>query len=110
MNLKKLFNLNILTKKNNKFRKSLYRTKNMEFVLMSIPENGSIPLEIHKNEDQFIRVEEGECQIIVGKTDKKKYKLKENDAVIIPENKWHEIINIGKKSLKLYVIYSPSEI
>lgn len=109
MVLKKLLKLNVLTRENLKYRKSLYRSNNMEFVLMSIPVDGNIPLEVHKHEDQFIRVEQGECQIIIGKNIKKKYKLKVNDAVIIPEGEWHEIINIGKKDLKLYVIYSPSE-
>jgi mannose-6-phosphate isomerase-like protein (cupin superfamily) len=109
MTLKKLYKLDNLTKKNNKYRKSLYKSENMEFVLMSIPVNGNIPLEIHKHEDQFIRVEEGEGQIIIGKKNLKKYKLKENDAVIIPEGEWHEIKNTGNKPLKLYVIYAPSE-
>jgi mannose-6-phosphate isomerase-like protein (cupin superfamily) len=81
----------------------------MEFVLMSIGVDKNIPLEIHKHEDQFIRVEEGEGQIIIGKNDVKKYNLQKNDAIIIPQGLWHEIKNIGDIPLKLYVIYSPSE-
>jgi mannose-6-phosphate isomerase-like protein (cupin superfamily) len=109
MDLKKLFNLDSLTRNNNEYRKSLYRTKNMEFVLMSIPVNGNVPLENHKNEDQFIRVEQGNAKILIGKENKNEYNLKVNDAVIIPEGKWHEIINVGNEELKIYVIYAPSE-
>lgn len=80
----------------------------MEFVLMSIPVNGKIPLEIHKNEDQFIRVEQGNATIIAGEN-KQETKLKADDGIIILEGILHEIINTGNTELKLYVIYSPSE-
>ena len=108
MVLKKLLNLDILTKENNDFRKSLYRSENMEFVLMSIPVNGKIPLEIHKYEDQFIRVEQGNATIIAGEN-KQETKIKADDGIIIPEGVLHEIINTGNNELKLYIIYSPSE-
>ena len=78
-NIKKLKDLNNLTIKNNKLRKSLYRSTNLEFVLMSIPVDKDIPLEVHKTEDQFIRIEEGECKIVIGKTDKKTSYLKKNE-------------------------------
>jgi mannose-6-phosphate isomerase-like protein (cupin superfamily) len=108
-NIKKLKDLDKLTIKNKKYRKSLYRSTNLEFVLMSIPVDKDIPLEVHKTEDQFIRVEEGECKIVIGKTDKKTSYLKKNDAVIIPQGLWHQIFNTGNIPLKIYVIYAPSE-
>lgn len=90
----------------NKFyRKVISTTKNLQLVLMSILPRQEIGKEKHKK-TQFIKVESGEGIAILGN---KKYKLKKGYAIIIPPNKYHNIINNGKRSLKLYTIYSPPE-
>jgi mannose-6-phosphate isomerase-like protein (cupin superfamily) len=33
----------------------------------------------------------------------------EDYAIIIPAGKWHNIINIGDKPLKIYSLYAPAE-
>lgn len=33
----------------------------------------------------------------------------DDDAVMVPAGKWHNIINTGTKPLKVYVIYAPPE-
>jgi len=64
-------------------------------------------LEIHKNTDQFIRVESGTGIAIISN---KKYKLKDGIGIIIPSNTYHEIKNTSKTTeLKLYSIYAPPE-
>lgn len=96
-----------LTKLNDDYRRVIYTGKNQQFVLMSIPPNDHIKMEIHKNHDQFIRVEQGEGKAIIGITT---YKLKDNTALIVPAGMQHEIINTSNtKPLKLYTIYSPPE-
>jgi len=85
----------------------------MEIVLMSVPPKHEVPMEKHSKEDQFIRVEGGKANIIIGKSKtipKKTYKLKDDDAIVIPKNTWHNIKNTSTKyPLKLYSIYAPAE-
>jgi mannose-6-phosphate isomerase-like protein (cupin superfamily) len=67
----------------------------------------NIGMEIHKDGDQFIRVEKGNGVAILNK---KMYKLKDGSSIIIPAGVEHDIINISKSSpLKLYAIYTPPE-
>ena len=58
---KKVYHSNIenLSIKNNYFRKVLFTTKNMQLVVMSLLPDENIPLEIHKEHDQFIKIEKG---------------------------------------------------
>jgi len=108
---KKVYHSNIenLSIKNNYFRKVLFTTKNMQLVIMSLLPNENIPLEIHKEHDQFIKIEKGKCEAIIGNTNKKKINLQKGDCIIIPNNTYHEIKNIGNIKLKLYTIYTPPE-
>ena len=110
-NNKEVFSKNIenISINNNYYRKVLFTTKNMQLVVMSLLPNENIPLEIHKNHDQFIKIEKGKCEAIIGNTHKKKITLEKGDCIIIPNNTYHEIINIGKYKLKLYTIYTPPE-
>lgn len=108
---KKVYHNNIenLAKKNNYFRKVLFTTKNMQLVVMSLLPNENISLEIHKEHDQFLKIEKGNCEAIIGNTNKKKIFLEKGDFIIIPNNTYHEIKNIGNNKLKLYTIYTPPE-
>jgi mannose-6-phosphate isomerase-like protein (cupin superfamily) len=100
-------NLDTTTIKNNEYRKVLCTSNNMQLVVMSIPEKENIPFEVHSNHDQFIRVEKGECNAIIGNKQKNTYTLCEGDCIIIPSNTYHEITNTGNEPLKLYTIYTP---
>lgn len=108
--VKLLKRLDKITQTNKIRRKSINRTKNMELVLMSIPPKHEVPMEIHHKEDQFIRVEGGKATVIIGKKPQKLFHLKDDDAIIIPKNTWHNIKNTSTKTpLKIYSIYSPAE-
>ena len=79
---------------------------------MAIEPGGEIGLERHERGDQFIRVEEGEGRVVMGKAkDKMTFnkKVSADWAIFIPEGYWHNIINEGKGPLKVYVIYAPPE-
>lgn len=94
---------------NKQFRRSLYKSKNMELTVMNIPVDGDIGMEVHRDEDQFIRIEKGKAIVQINKKNSKNYDVKTGDAVVIPQGKWHNIINTGSVPLKLSVIYAPSE-
>jgi DNA-binding sugar fermentation-stimulating protein len=64
-------------------------------------------METHIKNDQFVRIEQGEGEAIIGN---KTYKLKDNTAFIVPAGVQHQIINTSEtEPLKLYSIYSPPE-
>ncbi|MFA5800278.1 MAG: cupin domain-containing protein [Candidatus Peribacteraceae bacterium] len=101
-----IVNLEQATRQNNDFRRVLYTAKFSQLVLMSIKPGEEIGEEVHTL-DQFIRIEEGEGKAIL---DGVEYKVKSDDAVVIPAGTKHNIINTSKNAdLKLYTIYSPPE-
>jgi mannose-6-phosphate isomerase-like protein (cupin superfamily) len=62
--------------------------------------------EVHKNVDQFFRIEQGEATFVLA--GKEKHVAKDGDAVIVPAGTYHNVINASKTAkLKLYTIYSP---
>jgi mannose-6-phosphate isomerase-like protein (cupin superfamily) len=100
------------TLRNKNYRKVLYTSSNLygiQLVVMSIKRDEEIGMEKHSGVDQFIRVEEGEATVIIGKVKKEYHTLHPTDAVVIPAGTWHNVINTGSKMLKLYSIYTPPE-
>ena len=72
---------------------------------MSIDPNEDIGLEIHSQNDQFLRVEAGEGKVII---DGQEGKIEDGSAIIIPAGAEHNIIKISSnKPLKLYTLYAP---
>jgi len=92
--------------KNSFYRKVLFTTKQLQLVLMSLKPNEEIGLERHSKTTQFIRVEQGHG---IAYVNNKRILLKAGTALVIPQKTWHNIINTGKRSMKLYTIYSPPE-
>jgi mannose-6-phosphate isomerase-like protein (cupin superfamily) len=71
---------------------------------MSLLPNEEIGLEVHEENDQFFRFEDGEGKVIINETE---YKVADGDAVIVPSGARHNVI-AGEKGLKLYTIYAPA--
>ena len=95
------------TIENNNYRNVVYTSTNQQFVYMSIKPNDNIKKEIHKDHDQFIRIEKGTGVAIING---KEYKLFDGIGLIIPAGSCHEIKNTSNtENLKLYTIYSPPE-
>lgn len=97
---------------NENFRTALWTGTNLQVTLMTIPVGGEVGLELHPDIDQFLRIEEGEARVMMG--DGKENldyvrTAKADHAVFVPAGKWHNLINIGDKPLKLYSIYAPAE-
>ena len=104
-------NVEKLTLQNKNYRNVKYtHQKGLQFVLMSLQPNEEIGMEVHKNLDQFIRIEKGTGELHIKNDNKiKKYKLSDGTGLIIPSNTYHNIICNGKEELKLYTIYSRPE-
>ena len=105
-------NINNAAMQNNNFRTTLWTGNNLQVTLMNINIGDDIGLEIHPQVDQFIRIEDGEALVKMGDSkDNLDFQRKVfNDyAIMIPAGKWHNIINMGNKPLKLYAIYAPPQ-
>lgn len=97
---------------NNTFRTALWTGRHLQLTLMSIDVGDEIGLELHTDVDQFIRIEQGEGLVMMGDS---QYNLDfqrrvcDDYVILIPAGKWHNLINTGRKPLKLYSIYAPPE-
>ena len=98
-------NIEKLTKENTDFRRVLYTGEKSQLVLMSLLPGEEIGMEVHPENDQFFRFEDGEGEVIIGETT---YQVSDGDAVIVPKGERHNVVNTGKTALKLYTIYSPA--
>jgi mannose-6-phosphate isomerase-like protein (cupin superfamily) len=87
---------------NNNFRTVLYTSKFMQVVVMSIPADGDIGMEIH-HIDQFIRIEKGNAKSILNGVERD---LVDGDVVVITAGTEHNIVNTGNGDLKLYTVYA----
>jgi mannose-6-phosphate isomerase-like protein (cupin superfamily) len=95
------------TVKNNYFREVVFTGKNCQLVVMSLRPGEEIGSEVHKNVDQFFRVEEGRGKVII---DGEETLVINGAGIVIPAGSEHNVINLSSKSdLKLYTIYSPPQ-
>lgn len=94
------------TLKNDYFRQVLFTGKHAQLVVMSLEAGQEIGNEVHKNVDQFFRIEQGEATFVLD--GKEKHVAKDGDAVIVPAGTYHNVTNASKTTkLKLYTVYSP---
>ena len=103
-------NIERATISNNNYRTSIWTGGYLQTTLMSIPVGGDIGLECHPDTDQFFRVEQGLGLIQMGNAKENLnlfQKVYNGYAIFIPAGTWHNILNIGNISLKLYSIYAP---
>lgn len=110
MSDKKIFYTNIETEtiNNSHYRHVLFTSAYQQIVVMSIKPNQDIHLEKHRYIDQFIRIEQGKGELLIGENSEIKYDLSDGIAFVIPSNTWHRIVNTSAtQDLKLYTIYSP---
>ena len=99
-----------IARQNESFRSTLWTGEHFQITLMNILPNESIGLEIHPDTDQFLRLEQGEGLVQMGK-DKNNLsfqkRVSNNFAFVVPAGTWHNLINIGNIPIKLYSIYAP---
>jgi len=91
-------------KQNSNFRKVLYTGHHSQLVLMSLLAGEEIGEEIHPENDQFFRFDQGTGKVII---DGNEYEVKDGDAVLVPAGAKHNVVNTGSEPLRFYTIYSP---
>jgi mannose-6-phosphate isomerase-like protein (cupin superfamily) len=99
-------NIEDLTETNKNFRKVLYTAKHSQLVVMSIPPLGEIGMEVHPDNDQFLRIESGKGKAII---DGNEQEFSDGWCVIVPAGSQHNIVNTSdSEDLKIYTLYSPA--
>jgi mannose-6-phosphate isomerase-like protein (cupin superfamily) len=99
-------NIEEMTLENDNFRKVLYTGKHSQLVLMSLKPGEEIGSEVHEENDQFFRFEQGSGQVII---DGNEYDVSDGVAVVVPSGAEHNVINTSdSEDLRLYTIYSPA--
>jgi Mannose-6-phosphate isomerase len=99
-------NLEDLTAANTNFRKVIYTAHHSQLVLMSLKPSEEIGMEVHPDNDQFLRIEEGEGKAII---DGNEQVFSAGFCVVVPAGSQHNIINTSAvNELKLYTVYSPA--
>lgn len=104
------FNIETATVENSNYRTVVWTGRYMQVTLMSIPVGESIGLEVHNENDQFLRIEAGEGRCVMGPAaDQLNFQQDVSDdwSIQVPAGVWHDVINTGTEPLRLYSIYSP---
>jgi mannose-6-phosphate isomerase-like protein (cupin superfamily) len=102
-------NIEGMTLENDNFRTTIWTGSKLQVTLMTIQPGDDIGLEIHHGIDQFLRIEEGEGVCKMGPAENEltfEASVKDDDAIFVPADTWHNVENTGEKPLKLYTIYA----
>src|SRR5690625_7093546 len=62
-------NIEEATLKNEKYRSTVWSGNHLQLTVMSIPVGDDIGLEVHPENDQFLRLEQGRRRVQMGKTE-----------------------------------------
>jgi mannose-6-phosphate isomerase-like protein (cupin superfamily) len=102
-----------MTINNNNYRKVINTTARQQLVLMSLKPKEEIGTEKHSKLDQFIKIESGDAMVTIGDpkySPLEIYHISDGEAVLIPANTYHNIINENsRKLLTLYSLYRNPE-
>lgn len=98
------------TDKNRYFRRVIWTGEHFQLALMSLPCSVSTGEEIHDNADQFIFITRGNGKIVFshskGKNDWEE-KIHPGYCAVVPAGTFHNIVNTGSATLKLFTLYAP---
>lgn len=107
-----VINIEDFTLANETFRTAIWTGENFQLTVMSIPVGGEVGLEVHTDVEQFLRIESGDAEVLMGDSEDDLSFVRKagaDDAIFVPLGKWHNILNKGDKPLKLYSIYAKPE-
>ncbi len=97
---------------NTTFRTELFTGEHTQLTVMRLAPGEDIGREAHPDRDQFLRVEEGQARVELGRSEdriEETHDVEDDWAVIVPAGVWHNVVNTGAGDLKLYSLYSPPE-
>lgn len=95
-----------MTEQNSDFRRVLYTGRQLQLVLMTIRPGEDIGEEVHRDRDQFFRVEDGKGEVWI---DGHKTTIEGDSGIVVPAGARHNIRNTGEVPLRLYTLYGPPE-
>lgn len=104
------FNIEQATVENDNYRAVVWTGRHMQVTLMAIPVGESVGLEVHPENDQFLRIEAGEGRCVMGPAEDQlnfQQDVSDDWSIQVPAGVWHDVINTGSEPLKLYSIYTP---
>lgn len=107
-----VINIEDYTLENKTFRTAIWTGELFQLTVMSIPVGSEVGLEMHHDIEQFLRIEEGEAEVLMGdEKDQLTFvrQAGDDDVIFVPAGKWHNVVNKGDKPLKLYSIYAKPE-
>lgn len=95
------------TLNNTNFREVVFTGKHCQLVVMCLKPGEEIGSEVHKNVDQFFRIEKGKGKVVINGEENQ---FTNGVGIIVPAGSEHNVINISTSNdLKLYTIYSPPQ-
>jgi mannose-6-phosphate isomerase-like protein (cupin superfamily) len=96
---------------NETFRTVVFTGEHLQVTVMRLAPGEDIGGEVHPHTDQFIRLEQGRGQALIGPSEEEAEArdIEDDWAVVIPAGAWHNVVNTGDEDLKLYSIYTPPE-
>ena len=100
------------TRENTNFRTTLWTGEHLQLTVMSIPPGGDIGLEVHDENDQFLRVEQGRGRCEMGAEEGRLTFVRDvadDDIILVPAGTWHNVTNTGEIDLKVYALYGPPD-
>ncbi|RJR15371.1 cupin domain-containing protein [Candidatus Microgenomates bacterium] len=93
-----------ITLANTYFRYVVFTAPHSQLVVMCLAPGEEIGIEVHTENDQFLRIEKGTGKAVI---DGEVSEIHDGFAIIIPAGSMHNIINSSSGEMKLYTIYSP---
>ena len=96
---------------NETFRTVVFTGEHTQLTVMRLGPGEDIGREVHPHIDQFLRIEQGQGRVELGRTEEvdETYDVEDDWAIIVPAGVWHNVVNTGSDELKLYSLYSPPE-
>ena len=97
---------------NTTFRTEVFTGEHTQLTVMRLAPGEDIGREAHPDRDQFLRIEEGQARVELGRADDRideTHDVEDDWAVIVPAGVWHNVVNTGAGDVKLYSLYSPPE-
>ena len=101
-----------VTKENSTFRTVVFTGEHTQLTVMRLGPGEDIGLESHPKLDQFLRIEEGQARVELGRSKEtvdETHDVEDDWAIIVPAGVWHNVVNTGSGEVKLYSLYSPPE-
>lgn len=100
------------TVENETFRTTLWTGEHLQLTVMSIAPGDDIGMEVHPDNDQFLRVEGGTGRCRMGPSAEDlpfDEPVADGHVIMVPAGTWHNVTNTGKDALKVYALYGPPD-